>query len=125
MGPTYERWRKKLQHSLSITDQEWSRQDLPEMMLQEQFSHLSLEGQGTWVSWLEWDRRTATSETRHSPREVSSLSSTLSSTESLPTGTTWRRSGITPSTTSLELHQRSTQFSSLRLHSTQRQTERR
>merc|ERR1712045_898800 len=35
-----------------------------------------------------------------SPREVSSPSSTPLSTESSPTGTTWRRSGTTPSTTS-------------------------
>merc|ERR1711890_99570 len=43
----------------------------------------------TRVSWSVWDRRTPTSVTRPSPRGASS-----------PTGTTWRRSGTTPSTTS-------------------------
>merc|ERR1712105_71769 len=46
------------------------------------------------------DRRTPMSVTRPSLREVSSPSSTPWSTESSPTGTTWRRSGTTPSTTS-------------------------
>ncbi|CBY40574.1 unnamed protein product [Oikopleura dioica] len=59
------------------------------------------------VSWSVWVPRTPTSETRPSPSEVSSPSSTLSSTVSSPTGTIWRRSGTTPSTTSSELPQKS------------------
>merc|ERR1711936_1510320 len=47
------------------------------------------------------------------------------STESLPTGMTWRRSGITPSTMSFVLPPRSTPSSSLRLPSTPRPTGRR
>merc|ERR1712111_146162 len=70
-------------------------------------SHPSLVAQGTWVSWSVWVRRTPTSVTRPSPRGVSLPRSTPLSTESSPTGTTWRRSGITPSTTSSVLHQRS------------------
>merc|ERR1712080_242782 len=47
------------------------------------------------------------------------------STVSSPTGTTWRRSGITPSTTSSVLPPRSSPSSSLRLPSTPRLTVRR
>merc|ERR1711990_27758 len=74
----------------------------------------------TSASWSAWDRRTPTSVTRPSPREVSSLRNTPSNTESSPTGTTWRRSGITPSTMSLEFPQRSTPLSTPRRPSTLR-----
>merc|ERR1711872_106733 len=47
------------------------------------------------------------------------------STESSPTGTTWRRSGIIPSTTSCASPPRSTPLSTLRPPSTPRPTERR
>merc|ERR1711971_126191 len=69
----------------------------------------------TRVSWSAWDRRTPTSVTRPSPRGVSSPCSTPLSTESSPTGTTWRRSGTTPSSTSSALPLRSSLSSSLRL----------
>merc|ERR1712233_220690 len=69
----------------------------------------------TRVSWSAWDRRTPTSVTRPSPL----------STASSPTGTTWRRSGTTPSTTSSVLPPRSSPSSSLRLPSTPRPTGRR
>merc|ERR1712121_401956 len=49
----------------------------------------------TREGWLVWDRRMPMLETRPSPREVSSPSSTPLSTESSQTGMTWRRSGIT------------------------------
>merc|ERR1712070_1160970 len=51
---------------------------------------------------------TRTSVTRHRASVVSSPCDTPSSTVSSPTGTTWRRSGTTPSTTSSVSHQRST-----------------
>ena len=53
--------------------------------------------QPSWVR-LAWDRKTPTSEMRPGPRGISSPWSTPSSTESWPTGTTWRGSGNTPST---------------------------
>merc|ERR1711962_449097 len=56
---------------------------------------------------LVWDRRMPMSVTKPSPREVSSPRSILWNMESSPTGTTWRRSGITPSTTSCVLPPRS------------------
>merc|ERR1711962_1010913 len=62
-----------------------------------------------------------TSVTRPSPREVSLPLSTPLSTESSPTGTTWRRSGTTPSTTSCVLPLRNSPSSSPRLPSTQGQ----
>merc|ERR1711902_409586 len=65
---------------------------------------------------------TPTSVTRPSPRGVSSPSSTPLSTESSPTGTTWRRSGTTPSTTSSVLPPRSSPSFSLRPPSTPRPT---
>merc|ERR1719317_700564 len=64
-------------------------------------------------------------EMRPSPREVSSPSSTLLSTESSPTGMIWRRSGTTPSTMSSVLPLRNSPSSSLRLPSTPRLTVRR
>merc|ERR1711971_351164 len=79
----------------------------------------------TRESWSVWDRRTPTSVTRPSPRGVSSPCSTPLSTESSPTGTTWRRSGTTPSTTSSALPPRSSPSSSLMLPSTPRPTGRR
>merc|ERR1711862_344957 len=60
-----------------------------------------------------------------SPREVSLPSSTPLSTESSPTGMTWRRSGTTPSTMSSVLPLRSSPSSLLRLPSTPRLTVRR
>merc|ERR1712060_126654 len=60
----------------------------------------------TRVSWSAWDRRMPTSVTS-------------------PTGTTWRRSGTTPSTTSSVLPPRSSPSSLLRLPSTPRPTGRR
>merc|ERR1712157_89176 len=50
-------------------------------------------------------------EMRPSPREVSSPLNIPLNTELLPTGMTWKRSGITPSTTSSVLPPRNTQFS--------------
>ena len=60
------------------------------------------------VWWWVWARRTATLVMRPRAREVSWPWSTPSSTVLWPTGMTWRRSGITPSTTSWELPLRST-----------------
>merc|ERR1712061_514682 len=72
----------------------------PEMTLPELSSPPS-SAVPTWgESWSVWDRRTPMSVTRPSPRGVSSPRSTPWSTESSPTGMTWRRSGTTPSTTS-------------------------
>merc|ERR1712010_210146 len=85
----------------------------------------SLDVPATRVSWSVWDRRMPTSVTRPSPRGVSLPRSTPLSTESSPTGTTWRRSGTTPSTTSSVLPPRSSLSSSLRLPSTPRPTGRR
>merc|ERR1712198_296061 len=81
----------------------------------------SLDVPATRESWSVWDRRTPTSVTRPSPRGVSSPCSTPLSTESSPTGTTWRRSGTTPSTTSSALPPRSSPSSSPRPPSTQGQ----
>merc|ERR1711884_163976 len=72
-----------------------ARLDSPEMTLPELSSPPSWAAPATRERWSVWDRRTPTSVTRPSPREVSSPSSTPSSTESSPTGTTWRRSGTT------------------------------
>merc|ERR1712107_771021 len=80
-----------------------ARPDSPETTLPEPSSPPSSAVPATRVSWSVWDRRTPTSETRPSPREVSRPSSTPLSTEPSPTGTTWRRSGTTPSTMSSEL----------------------
>merc|ERR1712020_674381 len=74
----------------------------------------SLDVPATRESWSVWDRRTPMSVTRPSPRG-----------ESSPTGTTWRRSGTTPSTTSSVLPPRSSPSSSPRLPSTPRPTGRR
>ncbi len=60
------------------------------------------------VWWSVWVRKTPTLETRLRAREVSWPWSTQSSTASSPTGTTWRRSGTTPSTTSSAWPLRST-----------------
>merc|ERR1712012_636678 len=84
---------------------------LPEMMLPEPSSPPLLEDPDTRESWLVWDRRTPMLEMRPSPREVSSPSSTQLNTELLPTGMTWRRFGIIPSTTSSVLPLRNIQFS--------------
>merc|ERR1712000_475476 len=91
---------KKLLLLLSTTDPVWSRPDLPETTPRAPSSRPLSDARATWVSWWAWDRRTRTSEMRPSPSVVSSRSSTPLSTASSPTGTTWRRSGITPSTTS-------------------------
>merc|ERR1711972_778000 len=72
-----------------------ARLDSPETMLPELSSHPLLEDQDTRVSWSVWDRRMPMLEMRLSPREVSSPLSTPLSTESSPTGMTWRRSGTT------------------------------
>merc|ERR1712013_245998 len=79
----------------------------------------------TAMERLVWDRRMPMLEMRPSPREVSSPSSTLLSTESSPTGMIWRRSGTTPSTMSSVLPLRNSLSSSLRLPSTPRLTVRR
>merc|ERR1711935_979745 len=84
-----------------------------------------LAAPATREGWLVWDRRTPMSVTRHSPRGVSSPSSTPLSTESSPTGTIWRRSGTTPSTMSSVWPLRSSPSSRLRLPSTPRPTGRR
>merc|ERR1711884_294989 len=102
-----------------------ARLDSPEMTLQELSSHPLLEDQDTRVSWSVWDRRMPMLEMRLSPREVSSPLSTPLSTESSPTGMTWRRSGTTPSTMNSVLPLRSSPSSLLRLPSTQRLTVRR
>merc|ERR1712243_259375 len=70
------------------------------MMLPELSSPPLLVVLATRVWWLVWDRRMPMLEMRPSPREVSSPSNTPLSTESSPTGMTWRRSGTTPSTMS-------------------------
>merc|ERR1719320_2076193 len=75
--------------------------------------------------WSVWDRRMPMLEMRPSPREVSLPSSTPLSTESSPTGMTWRRSGTTPSTMNSVLPLRNSPSSSLRLPSTPRLTVRR
>merc|ERR1712130_451602 len=98
---------------------------LPETMPPGLSSPPLLDVPATRVSWSVWDRRTPMSVTRPSPREVSSPSSTPLSTESSPTGMTWRRSGTTPSTTSSVLPPRSSPSSSLRLPSIPRPTGRR
>merc|ERR1711868_253895 len=102
-----------------------ARLDSPEMTLPELSSHPLLEDQDTRVSWSVWDRRMPMLEMRLSPREVSSLLSTPLSTESSPTGMTWRKSGTTPSTMSSVLPLRSSPSSLLRLPSTPRPTVRR
>merc|ERR1712137_1495726 len=99
-----------------------ARLDSPETMLQEPSSHPLLEDQDTRVSWSVWDRRMPMLEMRLSPREVSSPSSTPLSTESSPTGMTWRRSGTTPSTMNSVLPPRSSPSSLLRLPLTPRPT---
>merc|ERR1712227_546562 len=102
-----------------------ARLDSPETTLPEPSSHPLLEDQDTRVSWSVWDRRMPMLEMRPSPREESSPSSTPLSTESSPTGMTWRRSGTTPSTMNSVLPQRSSPSSLLRLPSTPRLTVRR
>merc|ERR1711872_655833 len=102
-----------------------ARLDSPEMTLPELSSHPLLEDQDTRVSWSVWDRRMPMLEMRLSPREVSLLLSTPLSTESSPTGMTWRRSGTTPSTMNSVLPLRSSPSSLLRLLSTPRPTVRR
>merc|ERR1711862_160561 len=84
-----------------------ARLDLLEMTLPELSSPPLLDVPATRVSWSVWDRRMPMLEMRPSPREVSSPRSTPLSTESSPTGMTWRRSGTTPSTTSSVLPPRS------------------
>merc|ERR1711974_217834 len=123
IGTTWETKKKALW--LLITDLVCARLVSLETMLLVPSSHLSLVAQDTWESWSVWDKRIPTSVTKLNPREVSRPSNTLSSTVSLPTGTTWRRSGITPSTMSSVLLQKSTLFFRLRLLSTQRLTEKR
>merc|ERR1711936_650240 len=95
-----------------------ARLDLLEMTLPELSSPPLLDVPATRVSWSVWDRRMPMLEMRPSQREVSSPSSTPLSTESSPTGMTWRRSGTTPSTTSSVLPQRNTQSSLPKLPST-------
>merc|ERR1712130_642893 len=102
-----------------------ARLDSPEMTLPELSSHPLLEDQDTRVPWSVWDRRMPMLEMRLSPREVSSPLSTPLSTESSPTGTIWRRSGITPSTMNSVLPLRSSPSFLLRLPSTPRLTVRR
>merc|ERR1711872_1076787 len=102
-----------------------ARLDSLEMTPQELSSHPLLEDQDTRVSWLVWDRRMPMLEMRLSPREVSSPLSTPLSTESSPTGMTWRRSGTTPSTMNSVLPPRSSPSFLLRLPSTPRLTVRR
>merc|ERR1711917_73709 len=92
---------------LLTTVLECAKLDLLEMMLQELSSLPLLEDQDTRESWSVWDRRMPMLEMRLSPREVSSPSSTPLSTESSPTGMTWKRSGIIPSTMNSVLPQRS------------------
>merc|ERR1711953_258891 len=80
-----------------------ARLDSPEMTLLELSSPPLSAVPATRESWSVWDRRMPMSVTRPSPRGVSSPWSTPLSTESSPTGMTWRRSGTTPSTTSSAL----------------------
>merc|ERR1711992_484983 len=72
-----------------------ARLDLLEMTLPELSSPPLLDVLATRVRWSVWDRRMPMLEMRPSPREVSLPSSTPLSTESSPTGMTWRRSGTT------------------------------
>merc|ERR1711872_929450 len=102
-----------------------ARLDLLEMTLPELSSPQLLDVPVTRESWSVWDRRMPMLVMRPSPREVSSPSSTPLSTESSPTGMTWRRSGTTPSTMSSVLPLRNSPSSSLRLPSTPRLTVRR
>merc|ERR1712002_1404039 len=102
-----------------------ARLDLQEMTLPVLSSPPLLAVPATRVRWLVWDRRMPMLEMRPSPREVSLPSSTPLSTESSPTGMTWRRSGTTPSTMSSVLPLRSGPSSLLRLPSTPRLTVRR
>ena len=79
------------------------------------FLHLksiSLQWEGDFIQWKilmfffhllcrsVWAKKTRTWEMRPNPSVVSSLWNTQLSTESSPTGMTWKRSGITHSTTS-------------------------
>merc|ERR1712212_1395251 len=63
-------------------------------------SHQLLDGRSARVSWLAWDTRTVSWETRPSPRGASCSSNTPLSTASSPTGMTWRKFGTTPFTMS-------------------------
>merc|ERR1712168_1154043 len=99
--------------------------DLPEMTPHVPSSHPSSDVPATRASWSVWDRRTHMLEMRLNPRGVSSPRNTQLSTESSPTGTIWRRSGTTASTTSSASLQRITQPCSPRLHSTPKPTVRR
>merc|ERR1712136_682491 len=96
--------------------------DLLVMTLPELYSHPLLDAHVTRVSWLVWDKRMPMLEMKLNPREVSSPRNTQLNTESSPTGMTWKRSGITPSTTNSVLHQKSNPFFSLKPHLTQRLT---
>merc|ERR1712212_689780 len=102
----------------------WSSVDSPEMTLPAPSSLPSLAALAMSQSWSVWATRTPTSVTRPSPREVSSPRSTPSSTVSSLPGTTWRRSGITPSTTSSESLPTSLLIFTPRLPLTPRATER-
>ena len=74
------------------------------------------------VWWWVWDKKTATSVTKPSPNVVFWLWNTPLNMVSSPTGTIWRRSGITPSTMNCVLPPRNTPSFSLRLPSTPRPT---
>merc|ERR1712202_47134 len=92
------------------------------MMHQELSFRLLLDAQDIRVSWLVWDKKTHTLEMKPSPREVSSPCNTQLNTVLSPTGTIWKRSGITLSTMNSVLHLKSTQFSLLKPHSIQKLT---
>merc|ERR1712142_707046 len=73
---------KMLPLSLWTTDPECARPDSPVTTPPEPSSPPSSAAPGIRASWSAWDKKTPTSATRPSPREVSSPSSTLSSMES-------------------------------------------
>merc|ERR1719474_1919136 len=87
--------------------------------------HVIPVGDDSMLNRVLKDKRMPMLEMRLNPREVSLPLSTLLSMESSPTGMTWKRSGITPSTMSSVLPLRNNQFSLLRLPLTQRLTVRR
>merc|ERR1712180_473674 len=73
---------KMLPLSLWTTDPECARPGSPVTTPPEPSSPPSSAAPGIRASWSAWDKKTPTSATRPSPREVSSLSSTPSSMES-------------------------------------------
>merc|ERR1711865_141552 len=79
-----------------------------------------LEDLNTQVSWLVWTKKMPTSVTKPNPNVVFFLLNTQLSTVLLPTGTIWKKSGTTLSTTNFVSHQKNTQFFLPKHHLTQK-----